>query len=73
MAMIRIKFKEREGEGFTALAKQCHVVCFKDGTYSVNRFNLKILDEKAIPYEVVAEETLDHTFRTLRNSAATHL
>jgi len=72
MKMVRIKFADpkKEAQGFVALAKQARVVCFADGTYSIGRSHLKILDKLGIAYKVVTEEGFDHVSRSLRNPVA---
>jgi hypothetical protein len=57
MQMVKIRFTNpaKEAEGFVALAKWVHVVCFDDDTYEIAKPNLKILDELDISYEVLSE------------------
>jgi dTDP-4-dehydrorhamnose 3,5-epimerase-like enzyme len=75
MQMVKIRFTDatREAEGFVALAKQVHVVCFADDTYEIAKPHLKILDDLNIPYEVITEEGFDYVCHALRNSLAAQI
>ncbi len=53
--MVKFRFRDAttEAEGFVALAKRVHVLCFADDTYEIAKSHLKILDNLNIPYEVL--------------------
>jgi hypothetical protein len=68
MTMIRIRFKEeqQEAEAVVELARRGRVYCLLGGLYEVPARSLAVLDQLAIPYEVVRTEGFDSLIQTLQ-------
>ena len=72
MTLVKIKFKTKKDKvkGFYDLITRRRVVSLPDDVFQVPKSALRGLNRKRLKYDVLAEEDLDHAFKTLRDSLA---